>query len=55
MVAYVSTWLYSDDVPPEPINDIFLRWMEKGDLPSSGELTLAIRQSDEILSRRQIN
>lgn len=54
LVGYISTWLYSDDVPPDPINDLFLRWMDKGKVPSSGELTLAIRQSDEILSRRQV-
>ena len=55
LVGYISTWLYSDNVPPEPFNDLFLRWMDKGELPSSSELTLAIRQSDEILSRRRVN
>jgi hypothetical protein len=55
LVGYLSTWLYSEGDPPEPINDVFLRWMDRGNLPSSGELTLAIRQSDEILVRRRID
>ncbi len=55
LVGYISTWLYSEGNPPEPINDLFLRWMAKGDLPSSGELTLVIRQSDEILARRLVD
>ncbi len=53
LVGYISTWLYSEGDPPEPINDLFLRWMDKGAVPSSGELTLAMRQSDEILARRR--
>ncbi len=53
LVGYISTWLYSEGDPPEPIGDLFLRWMDKGEVPSTSELILAIRQSDEILSRRR--
>lgn len=55
LVGYISTWLYSEGDPPEPINDLFLRWMDKEVLPSPGELTLAMRKSNEILSRQQID
>jgi hypothetical protein len=43
---YMSVWLYSVGNPPEPINQIYLAWLNTGIVPSKIEIDDAIRLSE---------
>ena len=50
LAKYMSVWLYSTGRPPEPINKIYLLWLETGHIPSKRSIKTAIRLGDYRLN-----
>jgi len=47
LTNYMSIWLYSVGSPPEPVNQIYLHWLNTGYVPSESEIKKAIKKSEQ--------
>jgi hypothetical protein len=47
LTNYMSIWLYSVGRPPEPVNQIYLGWLNTGKVPSEKVIRRAIKLSEK--------
>lgn len=54
LASYISPWLYSVGPPPDPVNTLFLRWIDPPRrVPTMEEVDRAILESKHILRKRR--
>ena len=46
LTNYMSIWLYSVGRPPEPVNQLYLSWLNTGKVPKEHEIRDAIKRSE---------
>lgn len=52
LASYISTWLYSVGPPPDPVNKLFIRWVDDYKVPTMEQVNKAITKSELTIKRQ---